>query len=125
MLEDQRAQSSFRNLLDYVAGLLLDNKTNLLHRDTLKYTSELVVKSGLQSLEQNLSDILNAVDIKKVTETQVNSMEPQKIKELFESFVRPYFRKLEFYGLFGGVVGLAARLPSYATQMLQLFTTGK
>lgn len=62
-----------------------------------------LVNSVYDVLEGNIADLLNAVDLKEVTVNEINKMEPEKIKELFDSFAGKYFRRLETYGVMGGI----------------------
>ncbi|WP_242941951.1 DUF445 family protein [Desulfonispora thiosulfatigenes] len=70
------------------------------------FVIEVVLKSILKSAEYNINNILQAIDFEKVTEKEVNNMQTEEIEDLFNSFAGGYFRKLESYGLFGGVFGL-------------------
>lgn len=86
-----------------------------------------IIHSAYDVLSENLIDILQAVDFKEVTEREINSMEAKQIKELFDSFGRKYFRKLELYGAFGGifaveVVSLAMFL-TYVVQHIKMKST--
>ena len=64
----------------------------------------------MEALEEHLLPIINAVNVKKVTERQINAMDPQEIKNMFDSFAKEYFKKIEKYGLLGGAIGIVGKL---------------
>ncbi|MDF2699512.1 MAG: hypothetical protein K0Q49_1068 [Haloplasmataceae bacterium] len=65
-----------------------------------------IINSTYEAISLNLLDILKAVDINEVTIRQINAMEPRQIKDLFDSLGKKYFRKLENYGVFGGIFAI-------------------
>lgn len=46
-------------------------------------------------------------------------MEPKEIEDMFNSFAKPYFRKIEAYGLMGGGNGVATSLLSKLATVLK------
>jgi uncharacterized membrane protein YheB (UPF0754 family) len=60
----------------------------------------------MDSVELHFLDLMNKVNIKEVTKREINNMNPQEIEELFNSFAKKYFKKLENYGWLGGGIGL-------------------
>ena len=79
----------------------------------------IMVKSLLDALEDHLLNIINAVNIQEVTEREINRMEPKEIEDMFNSFAKPYFRKIEAYGLMGGGIGVATSLLSKLATVLK------
>ncbi len=65
-----------------------------------------IINATYDVVKENLMDLLKAVDFKEVTEREISAMEPKQIKQLFDSFGSKYFRKLEFYGIFGGIFAI-------------------
>ena len=57
----------------------------------------------------SIFNIINAVNVQRVTEQQVNAMSPAEIEAMFNSFAKPYFNKIEKYGLSGGAIGLITK----------------
>jgi len=107
---NDRFRSDLGDVLTYTTDLLIRNEDqrvlSILDDDTVDFASQVLAKSGINSLEEHLAGIINAVNIKGVTEREINKMDPEQIDKLFDSFARAYFRKLERYGLTGGLVGL-------------------
>lgn len=64
------------------------------------------VQAGLEALGTHLSEIVNAMALKAITIREIEALEPRKIHQLFKNFAGRYFRKLEAYGLLGGIFGV-------------------
>jgi len=60
----------------------------------------------MPSIEDHFLELMNSLNIKEITEKQINVMNLQEIEKLFDSFAKRYFRTLEAYGLVGGIFGL-------------------
>lgn len=88
-----------------LADLLLD-LTKACDNESKDFLIEVVLKSILESAEHNIANVLGAIDFDEVTEKEINNMQTEEIENLFNSFGKKYFRKLERYGLFGGIFGL-------------------
>ena len=65
-----------------------------------------IINATYDVIKDNLVDILKAIDFKEVTVREISAMEPKQIKYLFNSFGKKYFRKLEAYGIFGGIFAI-------------------
>lgn len=65
-----------------------------------------IINATYDAIKANIFDLLRAVDFKEVTIREVSSMDAKQIKTLFDSFGRSYFRKLELYGIFGGIFAI-------------------
>jgi len=85
-----------------VMNPLLANSNGIFATETKDFASHIVIKSVLDSLEDHLLEVMNAVNVKEVTKREINNMEPKEIEALFHSFALPYFEKIEKYGWFGG-----------------------
>jgi len=49
--------------------------------------------------------LFKTIDIEKVTETEVNKMDPEEIETMFNSFAGRYFKRLKLYGWMGSGIG--------------------
>lgn len=82
-----------------------------------------IINATYDAIKENIFDILRAVDFKEVTVREVSAMDAKQIKTLFDSFGRSYFRKLELYGIFGGIFAIEEIslifLISYIVQMFK------
>ncbi len=106
LLKDVQIQIELGEVLGEVVVQVLQNLKEIVDVRTKDYLLTLVIGSALDSVEGNFMDLVNSVNIKDVTEREINSMGAEKIEELFESFAGRYFRKLESYGWVGSVFGL-------------------
>jgi len=81
-----------------------------------------IINSTYDVVKENLLELLKAVDLKEVTVREISAMEPKQIKELFDSFGSKYFRKLEMYGIFGGIFAVEGiSLIIFISYMTNLF----
>ncbi|MCT4585432.1 MAG: DUF445 family protein [Peptostreptococcaceae bacterium] len=60
----------------------------------------------LNEIANNWDKITDNIDFENIIESEINEMHPREIEELFNSFAKKYFKRLELYGLFGGFLGL-------------------
>ncbi len=86
--------------------LTIKDFTEIVDDDLKLIILQNIIDSTYDVVKDNLVDILKAVDFQEVTIREISSMEPKKIKQLFYSFGGKYFRKLEYYGVFGGIFAI-------------------
>ena len=110
LLDRQVVKEKVLQVLEKNIGLILEDGREIVTADTKKYIINILVTSVLEALEEHLLPIINAVNVKKVTERQINAMDPQEIKNMFDSFAKEYFKKIEKYGLLGGAIGIVGKL---------------
>ncbi|WXR61172.1 DUF445 family protein [Peptostreptococcaceae bacterium AGR-M142] len=60
----------------------------------------------LIEIANNWNQITENIDFENIIETEINEMHPREIEDLFNSFAKKYFTRLELYGLLGGFLGL-------------------
>jgi uncharacterized membrane protein YheB (UPF0754 family) len=70
------------------------------------FCAKIILESFLFSLRAHFLKLFNTIDIKQVTEDEVNQMTPEVLETMFYSFAGRYFKQLELYGVWGGVFGL-------------------
>ena len=63
------------------------------------------IKASLSTLHRHLAAIFKVLDVKEMTTSRVQQMDPEKIERVFYSFAGPYLKKIAIYGLFGGLFG--------------------
>ena len=65
---------------------------------------------------------MQAIDFHEVTVNEISVMEPKQIEKLFNSIGSKYFRKLEIYGVFGGIFAVEeVTLLSFLLYVSKLF----
>ena len=78
--------------------------------ETAEYILNLLLVNSLDGLENHFQGLLQSLEIKEVTMTQVEEMDPAAIEDLFNSFAGPYLTKLKLYGWSGSLVGLLTEI---------------
>ncbi|MDR2606972.1 MAG: DUF445 domain-containing protein [Treponema sp.] len=60
----------------------------------------------LDALEIRFGNIIRSVNIRDLTEREVNNMHPREVEIMFRKFADPYFRKITLYGWIGSFGGM-------------------
>lgn len=90
-------------LIETALGSLVKN----IDAETKKTLLDKLTDAALNSLANNLDALLGGIDLKKIVENEVATMQPKEIESLFYSFADKYFVQLINYGFgFGIVFGL-------------------
>jgi len=112
MIDDGELRYQLLIFIKKVIEEILAELNSMLESDTKGFCFEIILASSLDSLESHFLELLTALNIKEVTELEVNQMSSQDIEDLFNSFAGRYFRRLEAYGWMGSVVGVFTELLS-------------
>ncbi|OCL26970.1 hypothetical protein U472_05650 [Orenia metallireducens] len=112
MIDDGELRYQLLVVLTEVIEVILAELNTMVEADTKEFCFDIILASTLDSLENHFLELLNALNIKEVTELEVNQMSPKDIENLFNSFAGRYFRRLEGYGWLGSVIGLFTELIS-------------
>ena len=83
-----------------------------LDQETVDYLLKTLINSVMMTLENGLAELLEEINIKDISVTEINNMDPAEIEKRFYSFAGKYFGTLEKYGWLGSLVGLLAGLIS-------------
>ena len=67
---------------------------------------EIIIDAAFESITDNIAQLVDAVDFKKVITKEIEAMHPKELKDMFYSFAGPYFNKLILYGALGFFFGL-------------------
>lgn len=79
----------------------------------------LTVDASMATLEKNLADLIQAIDLKKIVQEEVAKMNPKELEDLFYGFAGLYFTHLINYGFgFGVAFGLAVDLGLWSIAWL-------
>jgi len=90
--------------------IYLNNFIQLSEKETLDYFSLLFLEISFDSLENNFIDLINAFEIKEITESEVEAMTSEEIEDLFYSFAGKYMNRLKIYGFSGGSFGFISEI---------------
>ncbi len=107
-IQKEEGRRTIELALQAIINPIVENCNGILAPDTKDFITQIIIASILDSLEEHLLEVINAVNVKEVTTREINAMDPQEIEDLFHSFARPYFKKIEKYGWFGGAFALVA-----------------
>lgn len=121
LLRDKIAQKRLETTVGEMVDVVIGNIHSIVSADTRQFVLHIGVLSILDAFGQHFEKMINAVNISQVTEREINNMNPKEIEDLFNSFAKDYFRKIELYGLLGGVGGVVG-LPA---ERLFMFIMGR
>lgn len=94
--------------LKKLINLFIVNSEFILDKKTVNYLVDLSLEVGTDSLEDHFIELIDSLNIKEITEREVNEMSPEEIENLFYSFAGKYFKRLKAYGWSGSGFGLLA-----------------
>lgn len=106
LLSNEDFHNSLYNVISNISGNVSKDIHEIIDESNKEFIIQALTNSLFEVMRDNVAELIEAIDLKEVTENEINSMDPRKIKELFDSFAGKYFRKLETYGLMGGIFAL-------------------
>ncbi|MCF8011694.1 MAG: DUF445 family protein [Clostridiales bacterium] len=105
LLENEECKSALLDVLGNIVDVVVKDVNNIADEEVKDFVLELLVNSFISSVQDHFLDLMKAVNVKDVTERQINAMYPGEIEDLFNSFASRYFARLKMYGWMGAVVG--------------------
>ncbi len=84
----------------------VSDNLNFISDESKDYLFNILIEASINSLKENISEILESVEFDKIAKEEIEKMEPKKIHEMFNSFGEKYFRRLMMYGFGGFVFGI-------------------
>ncbi len=103
-------RADLKKLLNKIYVDLIEQIHEIIDKKTADYLIDILITSLLDTLEEGLPELIEKINIKDITITEIDNMEAKEIEQLFYSFAGNYFGKLENYGWLGGIVGLFSEL---------------
>lgn len=97
-------------LIEEVIQKSVDRNFDFIEQDTKDYLTDKTIQAGLYSISDYIIPILQEVNLKNITNKQIELLNPKEIDILFKSFAGDFFKKLEIYGVWGFVFGINAGL---------------
>ncbi|WP_160685727.1 DUF445 family protein [Clostridium sp. C2-6-12] len=97
-------------LIEGIIQNSVDRNFDFLEQDTKDYLTDKTIQAGLYSISDYIIPILQEVNLKNITNKQIELLNPKEIDILFKSFAGDFFKKLEIYGVWGFVFGINAGL---------------
>jgi uncharacterized membrane protein YheB (UPF0754 family) len=93
-------------LIEKVVQNAINNNLDFISDETKNYLIDKVMQAGLSSISEHIVPILQEINLKNITNKQIELLNPKEIDILFNSFAGDFFSKLRFYGVFGFVFGI-------------------
>jgi uncharacterized membrane protein YheB (UPF0754 family) len=97
-------------LVERIVQNAIDDNFDFISKDTKDYLTSKTIQTGLNSLNHNIVLILQEINLKNISNKQIDLLNPKEIDILFNSFAGDFFDKLRLYGIFGFVFGINAGL---------------
>ena len=94
------------NLIEDIIQNAIDNKLDFITADTKDYLTGKTIEAGLYSINDYIVPILKEINLKNITNKQIELLNPKEIDILFNSFAGDFFNKLRIYGVWGFVFGI-------------------
>lgn len=86
--------------------LFAESSRDILERRTREEVLEILVESTLMSVEKNLHQLVDSVDVSGITIREIEKMDPKQIEDLFYSFAKEYLHRVIRFGWAGSGIGL-------------------
>lgn len=93
-------------LINKIIANAIDNNLDFITDDTKDYLIVKTIQTGLYSIGDYIVPILKEIDLKNITNKQIELLNPKEIDILFNSFAGDLFNKLRIYGVWGFVFGI-------------------
>ena len=97
-------------LIERVIENVIDSNFDFISKDTKDYLINKTIQTGLNSIDDYIVPILKEINLKNISNKQIDLLNPREIDILFNSFAGDFFNKLRIYGAFGFVFGINAGL---------------
>ena len=103
VIQDKEA---LRNVLVPFLTKFLQNLNAMLDTRFKDHSLQIIIDAAFESIQNNIAELINAVDFKKVITKEIEAMHPKELEDMFYSFAGKYFNKLILYGSLGFFFGL-------------------
>lgn len=97
-------------LVDSIVQNAIDCNFDFITNNSKNYLINKTIHTGLNSISDNIVPILKEINLKNISNKQIDQLNPKEIDVLFNSFAGDFFNKLRLYGIFGFVFGINAGL---------------
>ena len=99
-----------RKLIAKVLENAINSNFDFISKDTKDYLTNKTIHTGLNSISDYIVPILQEINLKNISNKQIDLLNPKEIDILFNSFAGDFFDKLRIYGMFGFIFGINAGL---------------
>lgn len=106
MFKQNKFNDTNLDIIEKVIEEILNEKLDFVDKKCKDYLTSQIIKSALDAIEHQIIPILKTIDLKSITNKQINLMNPEEIHILFKKVIGEFFMKLYLYGIMGGVFGI-------------------
>ncbi|EHJ02011.1 hypothetical protein CDLVIII_5537 [Clostridium sp. DL-VIII] len=106
IFEDEEFNKTNINLIEKVVQNAIDDNLDFVTDDSKNYIIGQIIQIGLSSASEYIVPILQEINLKNISNKQIEALDPKEIDMLFNSFAGDFFSKLRLYGIFGFVFGI-------------------
>jgi uncharacterized membrane protein YheB (UPF0754 family) len=108
VMSSQDTKEFLQHEIKQTAEKFLENLPENISAESKEFLTKQLIEGMVMALENNLSPLINSIDLKQIVVDEITGMNPEEIEKLFYSFAGDYFTKLINYGFgFGIAFGLA------------------
>ena len=125
LLLNIETEETIKQILHSIIDEAADSNFSFIDISSKEYVVNIFVDSSIEGLRRNLDDMLKSVEFDKIAAEEIETMEPEKIHQMFNSFGEKYFRKLMLYGFGGFVFGINMYIGAALTGLKILSETLK
>ena len=106
IFEDEEFNDNNMKLLEKVIENASNNNLDFISDNTKDYLIDKTMQTGLTSINEYIVPVMQEVNLKNISNKQIELLNPREIDILFNSFAGDFFNKLRIYGVFGFVFGI-------------------
>ncbi|WP_026886255.1 DUF445 family protein [Clostridium beijerinckii] len=103
---NQKIMMAIENLVQNA----INNNFYFIEDSSKDYLISKMIQTGLNSVSDCIVPILREINLKNISNKQIELLNPKEIDIMFNSFAGDFFNKLRLYGVFGFVFGINAGL---------------
>lgn len=96
--------------IDAIVQNAINNNFYFISDRSKDYLISKIIETGLNSVGDYIVPILREINLKNISNKQIELLNPKEIDVMFNSFAGDFFNKLRLYGVFGFVFGINAGL---------------
>ncbi|MCI1478681.1 MAG: DUF445 family protein [Clostridium beijerinckii] len=96
--------------IDAIVQNAINNNFYFISDRSKDYLISKTIETGLNSVGDYIVPILRKINLKNISNKQIELLNPKEIDVMFNSFAGDFFNKLRLYGVFGFVFGINAGL---------------
>ncbi|MBC2511751.1 hypothetical protein HGI65_14765 [Clostridium saccharobutylicum] len=106
MFEQDKFNNENLQVIKEIIEEALNKHLNLISNDSKRYLVNEIIEAAIESTNHYILPMMQSINLKGITNKQINLMNPEEIHTLFKKVIGEFFMKLYLYGIMGGVFGI-------------------